>query len=85
MDDVLSQIKYINRTASPAIVRTVAANVVPLYRLKNAGARAYICRLPEPTLAHSREQHVQAPEAAKTRQKSNPIVQHLKVKHYDSD
>ena len=59
---------------------TTPANVVPLHRLKNRGARAYICRLPEPTLAHSREQHVQAPEAAKTRQKrqkSNPIVQHL--------
>ena len=31
---------------------------------KETGASAYICRLPEPTRAHSREQHMQTPEAA---------------------
>ena len=34
MDEVFLKIKFSNRTASPAIVRTVAAIVVTLYREK---------------------------------------------------
>ena len=70
MDEVFLKIKSRNRMTSLAIVRTVAANVVPLPLQK----RCNICRLPEATLAHSREPHVQTPEAAKTRQKNEYLT-----------
>ena len=53
MDDIFSQIKSRNRTASPAIVRTVVENVVTSHCLrKQAFGLAF---------ADSSRQHVQTP------------------------
>lgn len=62
---------FLYRMVSPAIVRPLTKIVVPLHCLRKTGRRACICRLQEATCADSRDQHVQTPEAAKTRRKTS--------------
>ena len=61
------------RTASSAIARVPVGDAVFLHRLLKAAPSTCICRLPEPSRAHSRDQHVQTREAAKPSKDSRGI------------
>ena len=65
------------RTASSAIARVPVGDAVSLHRLLKAAPSTCICRLPEPSRAHSRDQHVQTREAAKPRQKTESLTRSL--------
>ena len=69
---------FLYRMVSPAIVRPLTKIVVPLHCLRKTGRRACICRLQEATRADSRDQHVQTPEAAKTKRSEKLEIKKLK-------